>query len=58
MFYTVPGSVPLLQLLNDALILAHQTGHDVFNALDCLENAKVRPVVCGVGKSEAVCVLV
>ncbi|GAB4819366.1 hypothetical protein N2152v2_006412 [Parachlorella kessleri] len=41
MFYTVPGSVPLLQLLNDALILAHQTGHDVFNALDCLENAKV-----------------
>ena len=41
MFYTVPGRAPLAQLMNDALILAHASGHDVFNALDILENSKV-----------------
>ena len=29
------------QLLHDALILAHGSGHDVFNALDILENGSV-----------------
>ncbi len=41
MFYTVPGGTPLQQLMNDALILAHSTGHDVFNALDIFENEKI-----------------
>lgn len=41
MFYTVPGATPLQQLMNDALILAHSTGHDVFNALDIFENEKI-----------------
>lgn len=40
MFYTVPGTVTLPELLQDALILAHSTGHDVFNALDILENSE------------------
>lgn len=38
MFYTVPNTVQVAQLMNDALILAHSTGHDVFNALDIFEN--------------------
>lgn len=38
MFYTVPATVPAAQLVGDALILAAATGHDVFNALDILEN--------------------
>jgi hypothetical protein len=41
MFYTVPGATPLPQLMSDALVLANSTGHDVFNALDILENSKV-----------------
>jgi hypothetical protein len=41
MFYTVPNTVPVEQLMNDALILAHSTGHDVFNALDIFENQKI-----------------
>ncbi|KAI3437841.1 hypothetical protein D9Q98_000287 [Chlorella vulgaris] len=41
MFYTVPGATPLPQLMNDALILAHSTGHDVFNALDIFDNQKI-----------------
>ncbi|PSC70746.1 Glycylpeptide N-tetradecanoyltransferase 1 [Micractinium conductrix] len=41
MFYTVPGATPLPQLMNDALTLAHSTGHDVFNALDIFENGKI-----------------
>lgn len=41
MFYTVPAATPLPQLMNDALILAHATGHDVFNALDIFENEKI-----------------
>ncbi|KDD73099.1 myristoyl-CoA:protein N-myristoyltransferase, partial [Helicosporidium sp. ATCC 50920] len=40
-FYTVPGATPPAQILNDALVLAQLTGHDVFNALDILENAEV-----------------
>ncbi|KAL4553554.1 hypothetical protein Ndes2526B_g03394 [Nannochloris sp. 'desiccata'] len=38
MFYTVPVTASARQLLNDALILAQSTGHDVFNALDIFEN--------------------
>lgn len=41
MFYTVPVTVPIHQLMTDALILAHSTGHDVFNALDIFENGSV-----------------
>ncbi|KAK9815189.1 hypothetical protein WJX73_010437 [Symbiochloris irregularis] len=41
MYYTVAGATPLHQLMNDALILAHQRGHDVFNALDIFENRSI-----------------
>lgn len=50
MFYTVPGATPLQQLMQDALTLAHSTGHDVFNALDILENEKIlKELKFGVG---------
>ena len=32
------AACPIQALMTDALILAKATGHDVFNALDCLEN--------------------
>lgn len=38
MFYTVPGANEYKELLHNALIMAHATGHDVFNALDIFEN--------------------
>ena len=38
MFYTVPNNHAIADLLQNALILAASTGHDVFNALDILEN--------------------
>jgi len=38
MFYTVPGANEYKELLQNALIMAHATGHDVFNALDIFEN--------------------
>ncbi|XP_040020750.2 glycylpeptide N-tetradecanoyltransferase 2 isoform X2 [Gasterosteus aculeatus] len=37
-FYTVHTQTPLLDLMNDALILAKLKGFDVFNALDLMEN--------------------
>ena len=37
----VPGRTPLLQLLSDALILAKRSGHDVYNALDLMQNMEV-----------------
>ncbi|KPP63244.1 glycylpeptide N-tetradecanoyltransferase 2-like, partial [Scleropages formosus] len=37
-FYTVHTETPLMDLMNDALILARQKGFDVFNALDLMEN--------------------
>lgn len=40
-FYNVATSVPLKQLINDALILAHNSGFDVFNALDLMDNKDV-----------------
>jgi hypothetical protein len=38
MFYTVARTVPLAQLMQDAMVLAVGKGYDVFNALDLLEN--------------------
>lgn len=50
MFYTVPATVTADQLMNDALILALATGHDVFNALDIFENSTLlRELKFGVG---------
>ncbi|KAH7731250.1 N-myristoyltransferase 2 [Aphelenchoides avenae] len=37
-FYNVANTVPLLQLMNDALILARKEDFDVFNALDLMDN--------------------
>ncbi|XP_057967731.1 glycylpeptide N-tetradecanoyltransferase 1 isoform X2 [Malania oleifera] len=37
-FYNVATRTPLLQLMNDALIVAKQKHYDVFNALDVMEN--------------------
>jgi glycylpeptide N-tetradecanoyltransferase len=37
-WFSVPGSTPLAQLMQDAMILAVSKGYDVFNALDLLEN--------------------
>jgi len=39
-YYNVATTVSLEQLMNDALILAKNTGSDVFNALDLMENSK------------------
>lgn len=38
-FYNVATSVPLVDLMRDALILAKGKGSDVFNALDQMENS-------------------
>eukprot|EP00301_Raphidiophrys_heterophryoidea_P022067 c6313_g1_i1.p1 GENE.c6313_g1_i1~~c6313_g1_i1.p1 ORF type:complete len:404 (+),score=90.29 c6313_g1_i1:39-1214(+) len=40
-YYNVPGSVNLEALMKNALILATQSKHDVFNALNLMENEKV-----------------
>ncbi|XP_062091070.1 glycylpeptide N-tetradecanoyltransferase 1 isoform X1 [Humulus lupulus] len=37
-YYNVATKTPLLQLMNDALIVAKQKDFDVFNALDVMEN--------------------
>lgn len=37
-FYVVATSVSLVELMNDALIVAKNGGYDVFNALDLMEN--------------------
>uniref|UniRef100_A0A3B3QZF5 Glycylpeptide N-tetradecanoyltransferase n=1 Tax=Paramormyrops kingsleyae TaxID=1676925 RepID=A0A3B3QZF5_9TELE len=37
-FYSVHTDTPLMDLMNDALILARLKGFDVFNALDLMEN--------------------
>jgi glycylpeptide N-tetradecanoyltransferase len=39
MFYTAPGAYSVEDLLKQSLILAAATGHDVFNALDILDNS-------------------
>lgn len=38
-YYTVARGTPLKRLMGDALILATALGHDVFNALDLLDNS-------------------
>lgn len=49
-FYNVANSVSLQQLMKDALILAKQTGSDVFNALDLMENKPCfEPLKFGMG---------
>ncbi|CAL9164132.1 unnamed protein product [Musa hybrid cultivar] len=37
-YYNVAKKTPLLQLMNDALIVAKQKDYDVFNALDAMHN--------------------
>lgn len=37
-YYNVSTKTPLLQLMNDALIVAKQKAYDVFNALDVMHN--------------------
>ncbi|KAL4194525.1 hypothetical protein AMTRI_Chr05g59790 [Amborella trichopoda] len=37
-YYNVVTQIPLLQLMNDALIVAKQKDYDVFNALDVMHN--------------------
>ncbi|XP_044462148.1 glycylpeptide N-tetradecanoyltransferase 1-like [Mangifera indica] len=37
-YYNVAAKTPLLQLMNDALIVAKQRDFDVFNALDVMQN--------------------
>lgn len=37
-FYNIATKTPLLQLMNDALIVAKQKDFDVFNALDVMQN--------------------
>ena len=50
MYYTVPVTVSAEQLMNDALIMAVSTGHDVFNALDIFENrGMLKDLKFGVG---------
>lgn len=40
-YYNVTTKTPLLQLMNDALIVAKQKDYDVFNALDVMENESI-----------------
>lgn len=37
-YYNVATSTPLLQLMNDVLVMAKQRDYDVFNALDVMQN--------------------
>ncbi|EFJ44361.1 hypothetical protein VOLCADRAFT_106391 [Volvox carteri f. nagariensis] len=38
LYYTIALSVPLRQLVSDAMVLAAARGYDVFNALDLMQN--------------------
>ena len=40
-FYNVAKTVPMVELMNNSLILAKKNGADVFNCLDLMENNKV-----------------
>lgn len=40
-YYNVSTKTPLLQLMNDALIMAKKNNYDVFNALDLMENGTI-----------------
>jgi len=49
-YYNVATSVPILDLMKDALILAKKTGSDVFNALSLMDNAEfLEPLKFGIG---------
>ncbi|KYK68559.1 myristoyl CoA:protein N-myristoyltransferase [Toxoplasma gondii TgCatPRC2] len=49
-FYNVATTVPLKQLIEDALCLAKQLDFDVFNALDVMENKSfVEDLKFGIG---------
>ena len=49
-FYNVATSVPLTELMRDALTLAHAEGFDVFNALDLMQNQEFfEPLLFGAG---------
>uniref|UniRef100_K3X2Q6 Glycylpeptide N-tetradecanoyltransferase n=1 Tax=Globisporangium ultimum (strain ATCC 200006 / CBS 805.95 / DAOM BR144) TaxID=431595 RepID=K3X2Q6_GLOUD len=52
-FYNVATSVPLEQLMQDLLIVAKQQKHDVFNALNLMENEQfLQPLKFGTGSGE------
>lgn len=49
-FYNVSTKTPWVDLMNDALIMAKNTGFDVFNALDLMENKEfLEPLKFGIG---------
>jgi len=49
-YYNIATTVPLLDLMKDALILAKGTGSDVFNALNLMENEQfLEPLKFGIG---------
>jgi glycylpeptide N-tetradecanoyltransferase len=49
-YYNVATSVPLVDLMKDALILAKRSNYDVFNALDLMENDEfLEPLKFGLG---------
>lgn len=46
----MPGPIPLTQLMQDALTVAHSKGYDVFNALDLMENTSfLKELKFGIG---------
>nr|BCL66117.1 N-myristoyl transferase [Volvox africanus] len=53
LYYVVASSVPLRQLVSDALVLAATRGYDVFNALDLMQNeAFLRDLKFGQGDGQ------
>ncbi len=49
-YYNVASSITLENLMRDSLILARNTGADVFNALDLMENKTIlEPLKFGIG---------
>eukprot|EP00898_Chlorokybus_atmophyticus_P003037 jgi/Chlat1/3734/Chrsp259S03877 len=49
-FYNVANTLPLIQLMTDALILARNEGFDVFNALDVMHNSQfLKELKFGIG---------
>ena len=49
-YYNVPGKHSIVELMRNALILAKNQEHDVFNALDIMdENAFLQEVKFGIG---------
>ncbi|KAG8229522.1 hypothetical protein J437_LFUL004928 [Ladona fulva] len=49
-FYNVSTKTPWIELMGDALVSAKNSGFDVFNALDLMENKKfLEPLKFGIG---------